>query len=536
MPVVAKNLASLFTLPVQFWVYLVVGLTFLGLILAVTLLAKRRTAPAMAEEPAQPTQTKLPVQVASALLDIGLETQEVNIRKALTHSLGLFLMSDLCGLLEKSPASDALVISQMFDLIRETHLEDFTLKQPIEEKTIHNILVGLPFIANHKQSDQSLQNSFKNATGYNEAGSLLVIPLGEDLAAPAILCLTPYTQREFHQQDIDLVLPLKPKLLQVLSKASDIDERVNAAETLRLSLKRLTRSHNQIQEQLIRSQQLLEEAKIKLADHKNDTTQEVALWVERQQALEAEVDDLTEKIAENLSAVQEAKEIKQQCDALEKALEENKRNISELNTTLANAQGVINQSIGKTEPAPSDSLAGFVSNASGYGMNNDPASLEAQYNQSIHQTAADFAQRDITLLVQVEPLSSDFAPLTLTALKIIHLMQLNAYKASPNHATVEITVSAQQDEQQNPALEILVTDQGGGISPQEQSHFLRFARSNHHPVPAGIGDAAALREVVQLVEQAGGHLWIHSAKDQLTTYRILLPGSAHPAEKSVLEK
>lgn len=536
MPALVRNLASLFTLSAQFWVYLIVGLAFLGLLFAVVLLAKRRTSPTATDEPAQTVQTKLPSQIASALLNVSLETQEVDIRKALTHSLSLFLMSDLCGLLEKSPASESLVVSQMFDLIRETHLEDFTLQQSIEEKTIHSIVDGLPLIANREEPDQSLQNSFKNATGYNEAGSLLVIPLGEDLIAPALLCLTPYTQREFHQQDVDLVLPLKPKLLQVLSKASDIDERVNAAETLRLSLKQLTRSHSQIQEQLTRSQQLLEEAKIKLADHKNDTTQEVALWVERQQALEAEVDDLTEKIAENLSAVQEAKEIKQQRDALEKALEENKRNISELNTTLANAQGVINRVIGKTEPAQPAALSGFVSNSSGYDTNGHPESLEAQYNQAIHQTASDFAERDITLLVQVEPLSSDFTPLTSTALKIIRLMQLNAYKASPNHATVEITVSAQQDEQHNPALEILVTDRGGGISPQEQSHFLRFARSSHHPVPAGIGDAAALREVVQLVEQADGHLWIHSAKDQLTTYRVLLPGRAHFAEKSVLEK
>jgi signal transduction histidine kinase len=542
MHALVNNLAWLITLPSQWWIYLLALLAIATLILGIVVrVRKPNRLPNDETVTVKPTENKLPTQVASAFLDVGLETKELDIRKALTHSLSLFLMSDLCGLLEKPDQAEHFRVSQMFDLIREDHLVDFEISTTADSAATQAIEDGLPLIANGEKANQDFKHAFQTATGYNASGNLMIIPLTDEHQAPAIICLTPYTQREFLDQDIDRLSPLKGKIMQVLSKASNLDERVNAAETLRLSLKQLTRNHSQIQAQLTRSQRILEETKSRLSDNKAETTEEVALWVERQQDLETEVDDLTEKIAQNLAAVHEAKEIRRQRDALEKALEDNKRNLTELNATLASAQGVIkrvmatpgsaDQPVKQTPPEQS-----FVTSSSDYLGDKTTQALAARLNESIHHTASEFDTHEIKLSAQIEPLDAAFERLSTLTLQIVQLMQVNAYKASPNHAAVEICISAQHDESNQPALEILVTDQGGGISAEEQSHFLRFARSSHHPAPAGIGDAQALREAVALVNHAGGHLWIHSDKDQLTTYRVLLPVSGQSIEKSLLEK
>ncbi|MGB4595685.1 MAG: ATP-binding protein [Anaerolineaceae bacterium] len=537
-----NNLAFLVTLPTQWWIYLVVPLVLVALIIGLHARAKNsKQIPENGAIEVKPSTTQLPTQVASAFLDVSLETKELDIRKALTHSLSLFLMADLCGLLEKSDQTNQFTISQMFDLIREDHLSSYKIPLTSDLVATHAIEDGLPVIGNGEKANKAFKQAFQTATGYNAAGNLMIIPLASELQAPAIVCLTPYTQREFLDQDLERLLPLKGKLIQVLSKASNLEERANAAETLRLSLKQLTRNHSHIQEQLIRSQRILEATNIKLSEQKAESTEEVALWVERQQTLESEVDALTERIAKSLADVYEAKEIRRQRDALEKALQENKRNLTELNATLANAQGVIKRVItgpesGNQAPVQSLNESSFITNSSDYINNAATQSLTAQLDDSIQRTASEFVTHEIKLSAQIEQLDASFEPLSSLTLQIIRLMQVNAYKASPNHATVEISVSMQQDEIGQPSLELLVTDQGGGLSIEEQSHFLRFARSSHHPAPAGIGDAQALREAVALVNQAGGHLWIHSAKDQLTTYRVLLPVKIQLVEKSRLEK
>ena len=542
MLALVKNMAQLLTLPANWWIYALVLLFVAILSVALAIRLKKPAQPPEEDAVAgKPAESNLPTQVASAFLDVSLETKERDIRKALTHSLSLFLMSDLCGLIEKADQGEQFSITQMFDLIREDYLADFLIDTKADRVVTETIDDGLPLLANDKQKQAAFKQAFQAATGYNQAGNLLIIPLSSESQAPTLLCLTPYTQREFIQSDVDRLLPLKDKLIQVLSKASNLEQRANAAETLRLSLKQLTRNHSQIQEQLTRSQRILEVTNLKLNEQKAETTQEVALWVERQQTLESEIDELTTQIAESLAAVSEAREIRRQRDALEKALQENKRNLTELNATLANAQGVINrvmaspESVDQASPKPA-LTSSFVTNSSDYLSAGTPSGLALQLDDSIHQTAAQFAIREIKLSAQIEQLDPSFQHLSAVALQIVRLMQVNAYKASPNHAVVEICVSSQQDERNQPALEVLVTDQGGGLSPEEQSHFLRFARSTHHPAPAGIGDPQALREVVALVNQAGGHLWIHSDKDQLTTYRVLLPVKTESVEKSRLEK
>ncbi len=542
MLALVKNIASLLTLPANWWVY---ALALLFVIILSVALAIRWKKPAQPiEEVAvavKPAESNLPTQVASAFLDVSLETKERDIRKALTHSLGLFLMSDLCGLLDKTEQGDQFAITQMFDLIREDYLADFLIPTLADVAVSEAVDDNLPLLANGKHKQLAFKQAFQNATGYNAAGNLMIIPLSSESQAPAILCLTPYTQREFINSDVNRLFPLKDKLIEVLSRANNLEQRATAAETLRLSLKQLTRNHSQIQEQLTRSQRILEVTNLKLNEQKAETTEEVSLWVERQQTLESEIDDLTRQIAESLAAVSEAKEIRRQRDALEKALQENKRNLAELNATLTNAQGVINRVMTGSEPADQviikpSSEPSFITSTSDYLSAGASSNLAANLNDSIHQTAAEFALRDIKLSARIEQLDPSFEHLAALTLQLVRLMQVNAYKASPNQAVVEICVSAQRDEHNQPALELLVTDQGGGLSPEEQAHFMRFARSTTHPAPAGVGDPQALRETVALVNQAGGHLWIHSDKDQLTTYRVLLPVKTELVEKSQFEK
>lgn len=533
-----QNITLFFTPPSLWWLYLLVFMVLLAvgiLIIRHRNLAKRITEANLRAEPLPHPQ--LSTQVASALLDLSLETQESHIREALTHSLALFLMSDLCGLLEKTDQAANFRVSQMFDLINESYMQPFTIPMSADPLTTDAIDDGIPLIANGEVKNRAFKLAFQKATGYNAVGNLMVIPLSSDFLAPTIFCLSPYTQREFLEADVERLLPLKRKFIQILSKANTLDERINAAESLQLSLKQLTRNHSQLQEQLISSQRTLEATHLRMTEQKAETTEEVALWVQRQRSLEDEVNELTEKIAENLSAVHEAKEIRRQRDALERALQENKRNLTELNAALSNAQGVIKKVISEPDSPSVSQAVPLTAEGSATTSEDDlsasaPSSFQRRLYDSIQQTAGDYPRREVSLSAHVYAIDTSLDSLEGITLQVVRLMQINAFEASPNLSEVEMSISTQQDGNGLPALEILVTDQGGGLSVAEQTHFLRFARSAGHPAPAGIGNPQALREMIALINQAGGNLWIHSEKDQLTTYRVLLPAACRWAEKN----
>jgi len=108
---------------------------------------------------------------------------------------------------------------------------------------------------------------------------------------------------------------------------------------------------------------------------------------------------------------------------------------------------------------------------------------------------------------------------------ILHLLQ-NAVTATPKDNTIGLRVRLQKD-QENDFLHLQVTDQGGGVRPEDmQRVFARRYRADR-PIIQGIGDTGVGLSIVKsLVESQSGRIWIDSTPGQCTTFSILLP--LHP--------
>jgi hypothetical protein len=65
--------------------------------------------------------------IADAFLEISLQPSQHELEKALTHSLSLYLMADLLGLVRYEPGNDQAILKNTYDLIREDHVERIDL-------------------------------------------------------------------------------------------------------------------------------------------------------------------------------------------------------------------------------------------------------------------------------------------------------------------------------------------------------------------------------------------------------------------------
>jgi two-component system OmpR family sensor kinase len=107
---------------------------------------------------------------------------------------------------------------------------------------------------------------------------------------------------------------------------------------------------------------------------------------------------------------------------------------------------------------------------------------------------------------------------------LIHLLQ-NAALATP--AGGEIRVEAKPHSAGPGYVLVEITDQGGGIPPEQQDLvFARPQRSDSAPVAGLGGPAAGLSIVKTLVEAEGGQVWLDSHPGQGTTFSLQLPVSA----------
>lgn len=74
-----------------------------------------------------------------------------------------------------------------------------------------------------------------------------------------------------------------------------------------------------------------------------------------------------------------------------------------------------------------------------------------------------------------------------------------------------------------PAIEVIVSDNGPGISPEDQAHifekFYRARRARHMVEGTGMG----LAIVKSIIEQHGGKVFVHSAPDRGTQFVVSLP-------------
>jgi signal transduction histidine kinase len=102
-----------------------------------------------------------------------------------------------------------------------------------------------------------------------------------------------------------------------------------------------------------------------------------------------------------------------------------------------------------------------------------------------------------------------------------HLLS-NAALCSPNDA--EVVIRAQVPVEMSDYMLFSVTDQGGGIAPDDrQRAFHRMYRADH-PLVQGLGETGVGLSIAKaLVEAQGGRIWVDSEMGRGSTFTFILP-------------
>lgn len=113
---------------------------------------------------------------------------------------------------------------------------------------------------------------------------------------------------------------------------------------------------------------------------------------------------------------------------------------------------------------------------------------------------------------------------------IVHLLQ-NAATVTPDTGTIELQAEVEDLEDDEHYLVFKVTDEGGGIPPDEIGKVFNREYRADHPAISGISDSGTGLMITQaLIEAHNGRIWAESKLPGKTTFIVILPLENQPAD------
>jgi signal transduction histidine kinase len=156
----------------------------------------------------------------------------------------------------------------------------------------------------------------------------------------------------------------------------------------------------------------------------------------------------------------------------------------------------------------------------------EPVDVAAAIEETVMAAAGLMRDRELSVRIelaeQLPRLQADRDSLH----QIIKHLLTNAALCSPNNS--EIVVRAQVPVEMPSFLLCSVTDQGGGIAPEDrQRAFSRMYRADH-PLVQGLGETGVGLSISKtLVEAQGGRIWVDSEMGVGSTFTFVLPLNHH---------
>ncbi len=468
---------------------------------------QRKSAQVQQPKAAHDDRRELTGEVAARLLDISLQHTDSQIQRALTHSLGLYLMADLCGFLVGEPENANLSLQNTYDLIREEFLK------PVEvpAKSVPVLAAHLEdreaLVANGQEELAPEKQVLMDAIGYNQIGNLLFYPLSPigSPTARGLICLSPYTGRAWQDGSLRLISQIALKINEILDEAADIEQKATSAQRLQLLLNQVQRDRANTVEQFLQSQHQLEQLRQELGAANLAHEDEVELWLARQEALETHLEELQSTLQQNEAAVAQAESLKVEKERLEQLMAQNAQKVEGLRSALDQARGMLEQmSSQSSDPAAKSDLE-FIS------------ALESE----IQTFMDDSPEKQISARFESSLLAQPHPQQAAQLLQLSRSLLKNAFAVSQpgSNILLEILPSGEYPG----FIELRVSDFGPGLTPEDQVNFLSTLDDKSASQPWG--DTDALREAASLAQSLGGHWWIHSVPDTLTIHRLAIPAT-----------
>ena len=458
--------------------------------------------------PAPVERRELSGEVAVRMLDVSLQQTNTQIQRSLTHSLGLYLLTDLCGFLVTDKENNSLTLLSMYDLIREEFLGTIELPNKDFPVLTAHLEDREALISNSPVELAQEKAALMGLIGYNQIGNLLFFPLNP-IDAPTgrgLLCLSPFTEKAYSTKDLEKLSLVAPKVNQILNEAADIEQKATSAQRLQALVNRVQRDRAQTVEQFLQSQNLLAQLQDELHISGQTHESEVELWLTRQEALEDQLEELQNTLRQNEATIAQAEALRLEKDQLERSMAQNALQVEGLRTALDQARNMLEQM--NPQNATPDAKEPF-------------ASLDNELQVLIDEFTSESEQKQVRVHFE-NALSGEPDPQHKT-----HIIQLsrsllrNALAISKAGSEVLLEVLSSQDHAG--FVELRVSDAGAGLKPEDQSTFLDNLKSDTSAAEQDWGEVSALREAVDLTQSLGGHWWIHSVPDTLTIHRLAIP-------------
>jgi len=300
--------------------------------------------------------------LANAFLELSVQPGQEQVEKALSHTLSLYLMSDLLGLLRYKSGDTSAQLKNTYDLIREDHIPLIDLPAENFPFILKAFAESEPVLVNEKSGLRSEKQALMNLSSYNQVGNLLFYPISppDNQVGWGLLGLTPYTAKTWGQDDLDKLDQLKSNLSKVLEKASVLEQNSEKITSLQTLLAAKQADYQSLDQEFQKGQSLLANLNQNLEVSQSAWTDEVALWINRQKDLEIELDSLQKTIVANQESMAQIDLLRQQKQELEETIAHNSEQANQLKTAIEQAQQLINQlafsdsSNQEPNPLPSD--------------------------------------------------------------------------------------------------------------------------------------------------------------------------------------
>ncbi|MBI5929096.1 MAG: hypothetical protein HY862_07300 [Chloroflexi bacterium] len=126
--------------------------------------------------------------------------------------------------------------------------------------------------------------------------------------------------------------------------------------------------------------------------------------------------------------------------------------------------------------------------------------------------------------------------------QVINQLIQNAYLVSPNDGSVRVVARREaslliptnngHQETLRDVVYVAISDEGGGVPPEELKRVFSGLYRADSPLIAGIGETGAGMSIARaLIEAHGGRIWIESTQGVGNTFKFILP-SVHPYTKA----
>ncbi len=162
-------------------------------------------------------------KILQTLLSLATETDSKKINQKLVQSIAQTLLVDLCFLILLDDDQKSLIIASGYDLIREEGLESGNIPCEVIPEMANEMFLGHPLLISSQEPHPDL-NALQSGLGLTNLGSVLCAPVkSESGLFGSLLFLSPYSNREWNQDDQAFLAGISPSIAAILegNKYSD---------------------------------------------------------------------------------------------------------------------------------------------------------------------------------------------------------------------------------------------------------------------------------------------------------------------------